>query len=129
MSDPIDESHPCLYCMQPDVAHVRFDRRGNPYIVCDACGVRTFMKNMRALRGFAVFSAHARDYIERLRMDSAETVAANEVISGFLGAVRAKLDGAAARTPTTTSAASLTTRNEAPNGIAHPAAAAAAASR
>ncbi len=106
---PIAQDHPCLFCLQPESAHVRFDKRSNPYIVCDACGARTFLKNMRALRGFALFSPIAQDVIERLRTDQGEHDRAEKLIDLFLTAIRSKLDAASARAPTTTTAASLAT--------------------
>jgi hypothetical protein len=119
MSDPIAENHPCQFCLQPESAHVRFDKRSNPYVVCDACGARTFLKNMRALRGFALVSPLTRDLIETLRKDQAAFDRAEQTTHAFLAGIRSKLDAASSRAPTTTTAASLAVpRTEATHVVA-----------
>jgi predicted NBD/HSP70 family sugar kinase len=97
------------------VTHVRFDKRGNPYVVCDGCGARTFLKNMRSLRGFALHAPLTAELLDKLRSDAAKHEQAEQTIAAFFDAIRSRLDGAR-RAPITATAATLT--HEAPNALA-----------
>jgi hypothetical protein len=93
MNDPITQDYPCLYCLQVDSAHLRFDKNGRPYVVCDACGTRSFMKNMRCLRGVALMMHSARDILERCAQSPEVRADAERVIVDFIDAVKARRAG------------------------------------
>lgn len=43
----------CIYCCQ-DMMELRWDKRGRPYLICAACGVRAFVRSLRAVAAYAV---------------------------------------------------------------------------
>ena len=43
----------CIFCLN-DTMDERYDRKGRPYIVCENCGCRAFIRNVGNLKAYAV---------------------------------------------------------------------------
>jgi len=46
-----DQHVSCVHCPAEDLARLRYDRKGRPYVVCMACGSRSFFHTREALTG------------------------------------------------------------------------------
>jgi len=44
----------CLFCLADGACEIRFDRKGRPYVVCQVCHTRSFVRSMEAIRGLAI---------------------------------------------------------------------------
>jgi DNA-directed RNA polymerase subunit RPC12/RpoP len=102
MTDPLRE-FTCHYCLAPEAAHFRFDKHGRPYVVCDACGTRVFMKSLRCLRGPALVTPLVEAMMKRLTTNADDYAQAEQTAESFVQAMKARLAGVAnARPPATT---------------------------
>jgi 3-oxoacyl-ACP reductase-like protein len=85
----------CWVCYAPAAATLRWDRHRRPYVGCDACGFRGFVKSPRWLQGMGLTTALVEDAASRARQDPAARAEHNAKGESFAQAVRSRLDVAA----------------------------------
>ena len=61
--------HRCVFCLAGNGAEVRFDKKGRPYVSCRACGARSFLPSIHAMRGLAVGPQLLDDALARRATD------------------------------------------------------------
>lgn len=57
----------CSLCLTDNSVRMRLDKRGRPYLVCGACGSRTFMPSAEALRGLVLLQPAVREFIQAIK--------------------------------------------------------------
>lgn len=46
----------CTFCLSRGSQEVRYDKRGKPYLICNGCGARSFLRSRAAFRGPTLLS-------------------------------------------------------------------------
>lgn len=93
----MNEWFTCWVCYAPGAATLRWDKHHRPYIGCDACGFRGFVKSPRWLQGMGLTTALVEQ--ARAASEADQTVRAEHNAKGeaFAHAHGARLDLAAQR--------------------------------
>jgi hypothetical protein len=52
----------CWFCLAPEGAKLKIDKRGNPYLSCAVCGVFAFLRTPTAFASLNMMQTHA-DYL------------------------------------------------------------------
>ena len=82
----------CWVCYSPDCANLRWDKHRRPYIACDACGFRGFVKSPRHLRGIGMTNALVEACIAQAERDPAARDAHNARADAFVSAVQSRIE-------------------------------------
>jgi hypothetical protein len=88
--NPLEE-FPCWVCFAPEAARMRFDRRGKPYVVCEACGMRVFCKSLKHVRGIYVTTSLVQAMLAQLRGDPAAAAERERQANEFAASIRARV--------------------------------------
>lgn len=81
---------PCVFCLSEGAGRIRIDKKSRPYVICHACGTRSFLHSPEALRIYG-FLAHG--LIQRLRtgmIDATQAAAATQLMEDEISAMAAK---------------------------------------
>lgn len=72
----VGQTFKCVYCLEDDGMIVRLDKRNRPYMVCLACGARTFLRGRMSLRGPSLLWGPLT-----LALDAGDTAAAKHILA------------------------------------------------
>lgn len=57
----------CIFCFAENACEVRFDKKARPYVVCQVCHTRCFLRCVEAIRGLAICPTLVAAAIQRRR--------------------------------------------------------------
>jgi len=80
----------CHCCYQLGIAELRWDKYGRPWVMCGACGARTFTRSPNALRGIYMTSRMVEAVCQRVQSDPVECDRREREAEAFVREVRAE---------------------------------------
>jgi transcription elongation factor Elf1 len=80
----------CACCYQLEIAELRWDRYGRPYVLCGACGARTWTRTPNALRGIYMTSRMVEAVRRQVESDPIECERREREAEAFVQEIRAE---------------------------------------
>lgn len=80
----------CGLCYQMGTAELRWDKYGRPWVLCGACGARTFTRTPNALRGIYMTSRLVEAARRQVEADPVERERRERDAEAFVQSVRAE---------------------------------------
>jgi transcription elongation factor Elf1 len=80
----------CAVCYQLEIAELRWDRYGRPYVLCGACGARTWTRTPNALKGIYMTSRMVEAMVRRVASDPVEHDRRERESEAFVQEIRAE---------------------------------------
>jgi hypothetical protein len=66
MSAFLTQHRACWFCLAPEGARLRIDKRGNPFLSCACCGVFAFLRTPSAFASLGLMQDVAQEYAAAL---------------------------------------------------------------
>lgn len=80
----------CMFCLGIDMAEVRFDKRGKPFIYCHACNARAFLHGRHCLPGIALLEPMVRQLVQDAASDPALAETMRRQVDEFIAKLAAR---------------------------------------
>jgi len=85
----------CACCYQLGIAELRWDKYGRPWVMCGACGARTFTRTPNALKGIYMTSRMVESVRRVIETDVEERARREAEAEAFVRDVRAEREALA----------------------------------
>ena len=93
----LNDSVPCVYCMNPTGARLGLDKKSRPYVHCVCCGARSFLPHYTpCLHGLAILGPLTLAIHEEMARDREAWQRRHGQIVTYLAALRAQINATAA---------------------------------
>lgn len=83
MSHNVFRTRPCWFCLAPEGARIRIDKRGKPYLHCECCGTYAFLRTPSSIYGLAVVAPVVEQLVARMQSNPDYQLQQREAIRLF----------------------------------------------